>query len=63
MYNLRSIKEALLKSKLRHPLTPEELSRYILCYNGMELDESKTVKDLDLVGYTVECKLKGFYFI
>lgn len=59
--NIREIKKALLKKVLKRSLTADELSKYVLIYNGNRLDESKTAEDLHLSGKIVECIIEGLW--
>lgn len=60
---MRVLKKALLKKILKRPLTADELSKYVLFYNGNRLDESKTAEDLHLSGNIVECIIEGLRIV
>ena len=52
-----------MKKVLKRSLTTDELSKYVLIYNGNRLDESKTAEDLHLSGKIVECVIEGKWIV
>ena len=52
------IKAAYLAKLLRHKPSPEELSNYILSFEGKELDVSKRIGELNLSHYNLKCEPK-----
>lgn len=50
-----------MKKVLKRSLTADELSKYVLIYNGNRLDESKTAEDLHLSDKIVECVIEGMW--
>lgn len=52
------IKTTYLSTLLGHTLSPEELSNYILSFEGKELDVSKRIGELKLSHYNLVCEPK-----
>ena len=52
------IKTVYLTTMLSHTLSPEELSNYVLSFEGKELDVSKRIGELELSHYNLVCEPK-----